>query len=349
VTVVFRTNHIARRVGRTTIKALMTLAILGACSSERDNAERPSGLSRDLVKVTGEIESAKSAFFGPPAVPNIWQYTISFMAPEGREVKAGTPILKFNPQELETKLRDKKNVLNEKQKQLEKQLIVARETIAEIKLMQQEAVADYQKSQLKADIPVELLASRDYKENKLLLKQSKMTLVFREQELQVEQRVQDTEVNILKREIAVLESEVSQFQASVDSMTIKAADSGVVIYTVDRRHDKHEVGDNVWMGRRVMELPDLSQLQVHLEIPERESARVAVGQAVKFVVDAVPDQQFHGEIIELASVIHTKSRNQPARVFDATVSMRNPDISIMRPGMSVSAEISLSTAVDVVP
>ncbi len=103
------------------------------------------------------------------------------------------------------------------------------------------------------------------------------------------------------------------------------------------------------MGRRVMELPDLSQLQVHLEIPERESARIAVGQAVKFVVDAVPDQQFHGEIIELASVIHTKSRNQPARVFDATVSMRNPDISVMRPGMSVSAEIGLSAAVGAVP
>lgn len=349
MTVVFKINYIIRRVGRTTIQALTMLAILGACSSERDNAGIPLGLVQDIVKVTGEIESAKSAFFGPPAVPNVWQYTISFMAPEGREVKAGTPILRFDPQLLETKLRDKKNELNEKQKQLEKQQIVARETIAEIKLTQQEAVADLQKAQLKADIPVELLASRDYKQNKLLLKQSELTLAFKEQELQKEQRVQDTEVDILKRGIAVLKSEVSQFQASVESMTIKAADSGVVIYTVDRRNDKHEVGDNVWMGRRVMELPDLSQLQVHLEIPERESARIAVGQAVKFVVDAVPDKQFHGEIIELASVIHTKSRNQPARVFDATISMRDPDISIMRPGMSVSAEISLSTAVGAVP
>ncbi|MCP4044362.1 MAG: HlyD family efflux transporter periplasmic adaptor subunit [Gammaproteobacteria bacterium] len=346
---VFKKNHIARTFGRTTIKTLATLAILSACTSEFDNTGSPSALRQDIVKVTGEIESAKSAFFGPPAVPNIWQYTISFMAPEGREVTAGTPILRFNPQELETRLRDKNNKLNEKQKQLEKQQIVAREAIAEIKLTQQEAIADFQKAQLKADIPVELLASRDYKENKLLLKQSELTLAFKEQELQKEQRVQDTEINILEREIAVLEGEVSQFNASVESMTVKAAGPGVVVYTVDHRNNKHEVGDQVWMGRRVMELPDLSQLQVHLEIPERESARIAVGQAVKFVVDAVPDQQFHGEIIELASVIHTKSRSQPARVFDATVSMRNPDISVMRPGMSVSAEIGLSAAVGAVP
>jgi len=320
---------------------LIMLLLLGACSSERNEAGGVAADVGGIVRVTGEIESANSAFFGPPAVPNIWQYTISYMAPEGRKVKAGTAILKFDPQELMTRLRDKRNALNEKQKQLEKQRIIAREVVAETKLKYQEAVAELEKARLKADIPVELLASRDYKENKLKLELAELTLALRKEEVQKEQRVQDTEINILKREIAVLEGEVAQFQGSVDSMTIKAAGDGVVIYTVDRRNNKHEVGDNVWMGRRVMELPDLSQLQVQLEVPEREAARIAVGQTVKFVVDAAPEERFYGEIIELASVIRTKSPSQPARIFDASVSMKNPDLSIMRPGMSVSAEIYL--------
>jgi len=321
------------------VLVLFVSLFLGSCSPEGGGSAATTIQSDTVVRVTGEIESASSAFFGPPAVPNIWQYTISFMAPEGRKVKAGTPILKFDPQELMTQLRDKSNALNEKQKQLVKQKIVAREAIAELKLKQQEAVAELEKARLKADIPIELLASRDYRENKLKLRLAELTLEGRKQGLQKERRVQDTEINILKREISVLKGEVAQFQGSVDSMTIKAAGEGVVIYTVDRRNTKHEVGDNVWMGRRVMELPDLSQLQVHLEVPERESAKIQVGQSVKFVVDAAPDEQFFGEIIELASVIHTKSRSQPARVFDAIVSMKTPDPAIMRPGMSVSAEI----------
>jgi len=330
------------RSGLTTVfVAVMIAVILVGCSPARDEVTVEKVETNEVVRVTGEIESASSAFFGPPAVPNVWQYTISFMAPEGRKVKAGTPILKFDPQELMTQLRDKSNALNEKQKQLEKQEIVAREIIAELKLKQQEAMADLDKARLKADIPAELLASRDAREFKLMLQQAELTLELRKKGLQKEQRVQETETTILKREIAVLESEVAQFQGSVDSMTIRAGGEGVVVYTVGRRNNKFEVGDNVWMGRRVMELPDLSQLQVHLEVPERESARIAVGQAVKFVVDAAPDQQFYGEIIELASVIRTKSRNQPARVFDATVSMNNPDLTIMRPGMSVSAQIYL--------
>ena len=317
------------------------LILISGCSSDSDQNSTINPAARDIVRVTGEIESASSTFFGPPSVPSIGQYTISFMAPEGRVVKAGVPILKFDPQELITQLRDKSNALNEKQKQLEKQQIVAQEVVADVKLKLQEAIADLDKAKLKADIPVELLASRDYKKYKLLLKQAEFTLASRQRELDMERRVQDTEISILKREIAVLKGEVTQLRGSIDSMTIKASGPGVVIYTVNHRNDKHEVGDNVWRGRRVMELPDLSQLQVHLEVPERESARIAVGQAVKFVVEAAPEQQFYGEIIELASVIHTKSRNQPARVFDATVSMKDPDSSLMRPGMSVSAEIRL--------
>ena len=326
------------------VLGLAALVVGSGCSPGAEDGSAQSAGAIETVRVTGEIESASSAFFGPPVVPNIWQFTISFMAPEGRLVKAGTPILKFDPQELMTQLRDKSNALNEKQKQLEKQEIVAREVMAELRLKQQEAIADLDKARLKADIPAALLASREYRENKLVLEQAELTMALRQQELKKEQRVQDTEIDILQREITVLQGEVEQFQNTIGSMTVKAAGPGVVIHTVDRHDNKHEVGDNVWMGRRVMELPDLSLLQVHLEVPERESARIAVGQQVKFVVDAAPDQQFFGEIEELASVIHTKSRSQPARIFDATVSMKNPDPAVMRPGMSVTAEIQLNTA-----
>lgn len=339
-------NHVHGRKPRDRVlfglAGLMALILIASCSADSKPTTAIHATDLDVVRVTGEIESANSAYFGPPAVPDIWHFTISFMAPEGRIVKPGMPILKFDPQELMTKHRDKSNALNEKKKHLEKQEIVAREVVAELKLKQQEAAADLDKAKLIADIPIELLASRDYRKNHLNLRQAELTRAFRDQELEKEQHVQDTEINILKREIDVLEGEVAQFQNSIEAMTIKANSPGVVIHTVDRRNNKHEVGDNVWMGRRVMELPDLSKLQVHLEVPERESARIAVGQKVKFVLDAAPEQQFYGEITELASVIHTKSSKQPARIFDAIVSMNDPDRSVMRPGMSVSAEIRLA-------
>lgn len=289
--------------------------------------------------MTGELRSSQSYYFGPPSIPDMWNYTIAFMAPDGDEVEHGTVILRFDGQELMTRMRDKSNALNEKQKELEKARIIARETLAEARLAVEESRATLDKARLKADIPAELLASRDYRENQIQLQLAELDHALRQQEVIREQDIQRTEVEILEREVNVLQAEVTSLQGSIDSMAVKAPGAGVVIHASDRRQGKLAVGDNVWMGRRVLEFPDLSKLQAHLEIPERESARIRVGQSVRFELDAVPDRQFQGRIIELASVIHTRSLNQPEKVFDATVVLDNADTELMRPGMSVKAEI----------
>lgn len=321
------------------ITAWVIASMLGACQGvERDQVDTDEA-SISGVKVTGELQSANSRYFGPPAIPDMWNYTISFMAPDGAEVGPGTPLLRFDSQELMTKLRDKRNSLNEKQKELEKQLILGREQLAELSLMVEEARAALDKAELKADIPSDLLAQRDYRENQLIHELAGITLGLRAEELEREEQIQNTEAEILNREIGVLQAEVNQLQGSISSMTIKAPAEGVVIHATDRRNNKHTVGDNVWMGRRVIEFPDLSELQLYLEIPERESARIRVGQSVHFTLDAIPDRSFSGNITELASVVHTRSRNQPAKVFDAIVSLDQPEKGLMRPGMSVNATI----------
>jgi HlyD family secretion protein len=321
--------------------ALLVAAQLAACNPGPAPSPGNSGAGRDIVKVTGELRSANSRFFGPPAVHNIWQYTISFMAPDGSRVQARRPILGFDTQELTIKIRDKNNKLNQKQKELQKQEILARETLAEGRLAVEEARALVDKAALKAEIPESLLAGRDYREYQLVLQQSKLTLALRKLELEKEIRVQETESEILRREIAVLDAEVVLLQSSIDSMTIMAPADGMVIHVISRHGNKVAVGDDVWGGRRVLEFPDLSQLELHLEIPERESARITVGQAVQFTLDAAPDRLFEGQVVELASVIHTKSINQPAKVFDAVIALQNPDPELMRPGMSVNAEIQM--------
>ncbi len=323
------------------ITTLLLAVLLSACSMEPDDTRGGSTRNLEIVKVTGELRSANSRFFGPPSIHNIWQYTIAFMAPDGSRVQAGQLILGFDTQELTIKIRNKSNLLNQKQKELQNQEILVREILAESRLAVEEARALVDKSALKANIPEILLASRDYRENQLILQQSKLTLELKEAELEKEIRVQDTEAEILRREIAVLEAEVALLQQSIDTMSISAPTDGVVIHVINRHGDKLAVGDNVWGSRRVLEFPDLTQLELHLEIPERDSARIAVGQTVNFTLDAAQDRPFEGEVVELASVIHTKSRNQPAKVIDAIIALRNPDPELMRPGMSVNAEIHL--------
>jgi HlyD family secretion protein len=321
--------------------ALLISAQLVACSPGQESLSVDNGVDSEIVKVTGELRSSNSRFFGPPSVPNIWQFTISAMAPDGSRVRAGRKLLGFDTQELEIKIREKNNKLNQKQKELQKQEILEHEALAESRLAIEVARALVDKAALKAEIPESLLASRDYREYQLLLQHSNLTMALRKSELEKEIRVQETELEILRREIALLAAEVALLQSSIDSMTIVAPENGVVIHVTGRRGNKVAVGDKIWGGQRVLEFPDLSQLELHLEIPEHEFDRITVGQIVSFTLDAAPDRPFEGQVTNMASVIHTKSTNQPAKVFDAIITLQNPDPELMRPGMSVNAEIHM--------
>lgn len=324
-------------------RVLLTLVILiagtSACTQEDVALTDDTVSSPGTMRVAGEVHSANSRKLGRPSIPNIWQYTIVYMADDGSQVLAGQEVLRFDTQELQTKILEKSNELNEKEKELQRQNIVTREKLAELRLLAQEARADMDKAALKADIPEDLLASRDFRENHLLLKQARLTLDLREAEVEREEVVLQTELEILQREIAMLKAEIEELSSSVDAMSTRAPTDGIVIHSVDQHGNKLAVGDNVWIGQRVIEFPDLERLELRLEIAERDSARVAVGQPVTFNLDAAPDHEYHARIIELASVVRTKSVNQPSRVFDATAAVLDPDPELMRPGMSVTASI----------
>lgn len=320
---------------------LIYLMIFTACHQESAPVANQPDEDATIIRVAGEVHSANSRNFSAPTVTKIWQYTIAYMAPDGNRVNKGQEVLRFDTQELETKIRDKRNAMNEKQKELEKQEILTREKLAELRLVVENARAEMDKAALKAEIPESLLARRDFLENQLVLKHARQTLALRQAELEKEVAIQATETIILQRGIVVLQAELEELQGSVKAMTIIAPTEGVVIHSLDRHGNKLAVGDNVWGGRRVIEFPDLTQLELRLEIPERESARIKIGQRVSFTMDAVPDQVFYGTVSELASVVHTRSVSQPAKIFAARVALLVPDTELMRPGMSVNARIIL--------
>ena len=314
---------------------------LAACEIDSRDTTNVGSDPLQRIKVTGEVRSANSVYLYPPFTPGVYAFTIVHMGADGTWVKKGQPVLRFDTQEINRKILTSSNSLNEKEKELQKRNIMTREQLAEGRLLVEEARADAGKAALKADIPDTLLANREYRENQLLLNQARLTLALREAELREEAVIQATEARILAREINILKTDVEEMQKGVDAMTFRAPMDGVLIHWLDHNGNKKVVGDRIWIGQRAMEIADLRQLELQIEIPERDSARVAIGQPVSFTLDAAPNKAFHGKITEVASVVHTKSMNQPP-ILDATVALIDPDPQLMRPGMSVNAEIRVT-------
>jgi len=291
------------------------------------------------VHAVGRLQSSASTYIGSPYIPRYWNFTISFMAPEGKEVKRGDAILRFDTKELQEKMQLKKTELDTARKELEKIQLNEQELVAAIELELAEAAVNTGKSRRKAEQPEEFLAMNEVKKAKLdldlaIINEKLCTSRLKNQRVGMNTRIRTQENKILK-----LEKEVDQLEQSITKMNVQAPRDGMLVYGVDWRGEKKAVGDSCWLGDIIMELPDLSQMEVALVIPEPQAGKVKVGLPVEVRLDSNPDLVFKGNIKSLGRIFRTKSPEQPAIVFDAVSTIDNPDPGMMRPGMAAGVDI----------
>ena len=88
---------------------------------------------------------------------------------------------------------------------------------------------------------------------------------------------------------------------------------------------------------------DLAQMEIVLAIDEADIGQVKAGQAVSFGVDAFPERQFLGKVLQLRlSVTNTNN----VITYPVVVAVDNVDQSLL-PGMTANAEIEVSRRDDV--
>ena len=61
---------------------------------------------RVQVEATGTLEAAVYYEIGPPSVRDFWQYNLTWLIPEGTQVKKDQVIARFNATDLEDRLRE---------------------------------------------------------------------------------------------------------------------------------------------------------------------------------------------------------------------------------------------------
>lgn len=86
------------------------------------------------------------------------------------------------------------------------------------------------------------------------------------------------------------------------------------------------------------EIADLSEILANVDVDETEVVLVKLGQEAVIKVDALPNKEYHGKVIEVGSKGFSKPNQPDVTFFDVEILLDDPDLDL-RPGMSVRAEI----------
>jgi len=346
-----RTRRRARWAAYAVVGVLAVAAVwLAAGASAQSDTEWARVRRDDLVlgvEVTGTLAAVQSVVLGPPQVEEVWDYKIAFLAPEGSSVRQGQPVLGFDTSELEQTLAEK----TAERDSAEQELVKLR-THLEIRrrgdeLQLAEAEARLRKAGLKVQVPAELVSRHELAEARTDLALAKSEVASITERMAHQEREAQAEIDALASQRDRAASRLADAETAIVRMTVAAPRGGTVIYVADRGRDKPKLGDSVWRGMNVIELPDLSLMRAEGEIDESDAGRVQPGQRVSLRLDAHPDELFTGRVRDIRGAVETRSFIDPVKVVRLSIDLDRTEAQKMRPGMRFVGTVELERAAKV--
>lgn len=304
----------------------------------------------DLVfglEVTGLLEAVDSTDIKPPPLPNVWNFKIAMLAPEGIEVNPGDPVIAFDPSEQLRELENMKNELEAATKKLEKRRDDAQLTRRNDELKISEAEAALHKARLKADAPGELVASVEQRQIELEAQAAVLRLDSAKNTAARNQQSAADEVIRLTEKARYAQTKVQQLQKAIASMQVAAPRAGTIVYQVNQEGEKLKVGDGVWKMQDILQIVGLGNMLGNGEVDEVDMARLADKQAVVLRLDALPDVELRGTVTTIAKTVQARSPTDPSKIVKLKITIEPTKVPL-RPGMRFRGRVETELVPNVV-
>jgi multidrug efflux pump subunit AcrA (membrane-fusion protein) len=300
------------------------------------------------VFTTGELEAKNSIQIkGPEGLrsANIFQIKITDIIPEGTVVKKGDYIANLDKAEIGNKLKDASSDLQKNQSQYNQiqldtalQLRQARDEMINLEYTTKEKQIALDQSAYEPPASIRQI-QLELDRSKRTLEQAQKNYELKRNQLRAKMQEAAATLGQSTAHYEILTDLLQQF-------TIKAPESGMVIYQREWNGKKRGVGSTigVW-DPTVATLPDLSVMSSKTFVNEVDIRKIRVAQAVQVSLDAYPEKKLTGSVVSVANVGEQSPKND-SKVFEVVIRINERD-STLRPAMTTGNRILVDRLKDV--
>ena len=339
-----------RRLLAIAVPAALLLATILALAARRPPASLVTAVARrgELVidvATVGQVEAVKSRSVSRQRTSFSWDAVqIAQMAPEGSVVAQGDFLVQLDQSTTSQQLEQVENSLLNARAELARRRAEIDQRLAELESARLNQEYGYEQTRLRYDL-MTFEAEVRRREQELELKKAELSLREAGDRLAAQRIIAEAELAKAQYDVRNAEMQVAQAREALASLTITAPEPGLVVYKTFRG-GKIKVGDQVWPGMELIDLPDLSSMQVRTRVNEIDVRRVAVDQEVAVAVDALAGREFRGRVTRIATLARAEGEAK-VKVFDVDVLVEG-DAGDLRPGMTAQCRIIVARLQDVV-
>jgi hypothetical protein len=292
------------------------------------------------VPAQGNLRAVRATPVSVPAgAPG--PFRIAWMAPDGARVRTGEVVVRFDSTELVKELADSRDDGESTGLKIGKQKVQSRTEIdkldsdAGLARQELETASQFQKKDEVVFSRHEIIESeidRDLaKEKEGHARDARRT----------QETLGATELDLLGIERRKAEIKRIQAEQGLSALEVTAPYDGVLILKRNFRGEPVRVGDTVWNGQPLAEIPNLTEMEAEVFVLEADAGGLAPGKRATVILESRPDVAYPAEIRRVDPLAKPRLRGSPVQYFAVTLKLAETDPKLMKPGQRVRATLFL--------
>jgi HlyD family secretion protein len=303
---------------------------------------RPGRFVRE-VEATGTLKAVRAT---PVVVPleSGRAQKVAFLARDGAYLKKGDTVVEFDPYDAEKEAADGEADLTAARAKIDKAKAEGSKNERALGLDR-----DVAKEQLDRAETFKLTDAELYSRHEIIESQLDRDLFAARADVAGRKLDASGRLSSAERQLGEIDASKARLKMTIAekglrSLRIEAPHDGLLVLQRNWRGEVPFVGDTLWPGQKIAELPDLSQLEARVFVLEADGAGLKAGLRARLAIEGRPGEEHEATVTKVEPLAKTRDYQSPVKYFEATLSLARTEASFMKPGQKVRAVVRLDEA-----
>ena len=299
------------------------------------------------VRAEGSLKAVRATpVVVPPASGR--QQRVAYIVRDGAFVEAGEIVVRFDPWESRNEAADGRADLRAAESKIDKTRAEAGRTGRGHQLDQALAEDELDRARTFAPLDETIFSRHEIIESALDQALYEKKLAAATGKIDASGRLAHADLALGRIEAGKARFKVSEAEKGLAQLQIEAPHDGLLVLERKWSGETTYVGDTLWPGQKVAELPDLDQLEAEVHVLEADAAGLAPGLPAEVFIEGRSGPGFPATVSRVEPVAKARSQQSPVKYFGTILALERTDKGFMRPGQRVQAVVRLEEKDDVV-
>ncbi len=324
-------------------RSLLLVALLAACSRESDDVAtfkvEPITFAR-RVTAEGTLKATKATPLSAPQNATA-PMKVSWIADDGALLRRGDVIVRFDATDFENLLltgrEDRANANNRLTKENAESSATRKNLTRDARVAQNELDSAKRFTFDDADVFSRYARIENEVDQDLAVSKKR----YAEEVLGIRGSLAAVERDLIAIDDRKAGLKIKQAEEGLQALQVVAPHDGILVLQRNWRGDLPRVGDTMWRGQPIGEIPELQAMKAEVFVLEADAAGLAVDQKATVSLEADARATFKGTVKSVDKMARPRIPRQPVQYFGVTVELERTDARLMKPGARVRAVLEV--------